>query len=721
MVTIQGPAGVGKTRLAIAAAERAAASYADGVVFVGLADVRRPDLFASTLAAALGVADVGALTPTDMMIGHLRDREVLLVLDNLEQIVEVGPAIADLLAECPRVTVLSTSRRALDLRAEHTYLLEPLSLPLGEPRDAEASLGSDAVALVIARLSAINHRYIVSADDVVTIAQICRRLDGLPLALELAAARTRALSLSELLSALDRRLPVLTRGPRDMPERQRTMTDALAWSHELLSEEAAAVLSRLGTAVGGVDASAVLALCADLRLEEVVILDALDELVRHSVIRRDEAAGTTRFHLLEVVREFALGQLSPAEAFQVRKAHTGHYLAEAESAASGFDGPNQALLLDQVQRDGANYVGAIRSAVLDADAEVALRLCMALRFMWYVRGSLSEGRAMFADALALPGSSDELRAMALVEAAALARCQGAYAEASEMLAEARSLVDGRQPRALAATLLQTGFVAHLTGDYNTARGALEQALVIRDSQGDQLGMARAMHHLALVEVLERGDVARAWDLLCACLTTFRRVGNDRHVATVLIAMTDLARERGDLTSARSSMAEAVSYVTRLADVPLLVHALYYAAGVAADERHLNRALRLLGAAEGLAARSGAVPWPAVAGSADRWLPGAIGSMGRPRTERLRTTGAELDFDAAVALARTEDATGSGPLTQREYEIAGLVAQGLTNRLIAEQLVVSERTVDGHVGRILTKLSMHARSQIAVWMADSRAF
>ncbi len=721
MVTILGPAGVGKTRLAIAAAQRARASYADGVVFVDLADVRHPDQFPSTLAAALGVADLGALSPHEMTLGHLRSREVLLVLDNLEQIVEVGPMIADLLAECPGVAVMATSRVALDLRAEHCYQLEPLSLPLSESRDAEASLGSDAVALVIARLSAINDGYVVSADDVVTIAQICTRLDGLPLALELATARTRSLSLSDLLSALERRLPVLTRGPRDMPERQRTMTDALAWSHELLSPDAAAVLPRLGVAVGGVDIPAVLALCADLQLEETVILDALDELVRHSVVRRDEAAGTTRFRLLEVVREFALDQLSPQDAVLARKAHAAHFLAEAAGAAPGFDGPDQALLLDQLQRNGGNYLAAIRSAVLEGDSEVALRLCMALRFLWYVRGSLSDGRAMFAEALALPGSSPELRAAALVEAAALARCQGAYSAASEMLTEARGLVDERHPQAFAATLLQTGFVAHLLGEYGTARDALERAITLRESLGDQLGIARARHHLALVEVLERGDLSRARAMQSECLATFREVSNDRHVATVLIAMTDLARERGDLTLARGSMTEALSYVDQLSDVPLLVHALYYAAAVAADERHLNQALRLLGAAEGLASRSGAVPWPAVAGSAKRWLPAAVGAMGRPRTERLRATGAELDFDAAIALARTEDASGSGPLTQREYEIAGLVAQGLTNRTIAQQLVLSERTVDGHVGRILTKLDMQARSQIAVWIADAGAF
>lgn len=514
---------------------------------------------------------------------------------------------------------------------------------------------------------------------------------------------------------------MLTRGPRDMPERQRTMTDALAWSHDLLSPEAAAVLSRLSIAAASLDIPTALALCADLQLEEMVVLDALDELVRHSVIRREDSAGITRFRLLEVVREFALSQLSHVDAAPVRKAHAAHFLAEASRAASGFDGPNQALLLDQLQEDSANYAVAIRSAILDADSEVALRLCMALRFLWYVRGSLSDGRALFADALAVPGRSVELRAMALVEAAALARCQGAYAEASEMLAEARDLVDERHPQALAATLLQVGFVAHLMGDYATARGALERALGIRESQSDPLGIARVTHHLALVEVLERGDLTRAWDLNCACLATFRRVGNDRHVATVLIAMTDLARARGDLTAARSSMAEALSYVDRLADVPLLIHALYYAGALAADERHLNQALRLLGAAEGLASRSGAVPWPAVAGSADRWLPEVVASVGRPRTERLRTAGAQLDFDAAIALARAADPTRPGPLTPREYEIAGLVAQGLTNRLIADQLVLSERTVDGHVGRILTKLNMQSRSQVAVWIADSTAF
>lgn len=719
LVTVVGPAGVGKTRLAIEAVRRAAPAFADGAAFVGLADVRSPEMFPSALAGALGIVDLGARPPLELVADHLRGREFLLLLDNLEQIVEVGATIASLLVECPRLKVLATSRRALDLRSEHCYHLEPLSLPRTDSADAEASLGSDAVALLIARLSALDQRFQATAADVVLIARMCRRLDGLPLALELAAARTRTLSLPELLSALERSLPLLTNGPRDMPARQRTMTDALAWSWQLLSANAAAVLARLGVAAGGADILAITALVDDLGLDEVAILDALDELLSHSLVRREDVAGTTRFRLLEVVREFAVGQLTPRDFARTREAHATHFLSVAAAVAPGLDGPDQAVLLDRLQRDGPNFVAAVRSAVATGDAEVALRLCVALRFLWYVRGSLSDGRALFADALAVPGAPASVHAKALVEASALARCQGAYAEAAEMLERALALVGDSNPRALAGTLLQVGFVAHLVGEYDRARAALEQCLRLRRAEGDRLGSARALQHLALVEGIEGGDLQLAWDMEVECLEIYRELGNARHVATVLIAITDLARACGDLAAAREAMAEALGHIDQLADIPLLVHALHYAAALTADEGHLNRALRLLGAAEGLASRSGALAWPAVARSTERWMGSAVQALGRPRAERLRASGADLGFREAIALA-TADGAEASLLTRREYEIASLVAEGLSNRLIAARLVLSERTVDGHVARILTKLDMRTRSQIAVWITDSEA-
>jgi predicted ATPase/DNA-binding CsgD family transcriptional regulator len=714
LVTLVGPAGVGKTRLATEVAARTAAAFPDGTVFVALADVREASAVLIAIAGALGMPDLGGLAPIDLVTNHLRDRRMLLVLDNLEQVIEAGTDIARLVARCPETSVLVTSRRPLEVRSERSYFVEPLSLPHPDSRDAEGALGSDAVALMLARVRAIDGRATVTADDVVTVAQICARLDGLPLALELAAARTRTLSLAELLSALESHPVLLTGGRRDAPSRQRTMNDALAWSRGLLGETAAAVLSRLAVAVGGADLDAVAALTADLGLDRVGLLDALDELIAHSLVSRAESAGITRFRLLEVVREFAVTQLPDPDRVTVRAAHAAHFRALAEVTASGFDGPDQAALLDRAQRDSANFAAAVLTAVDAGDGETALRLCLALRFLWYVRGSLAAGRALFGQALGVGGADPVLRATALVESAALARHQGSYADATELLAQAHSAA-GADPQVLAAVLLQQGFVAHLVGDFPTARAALEECLALREASNDGLGAARARHHLGFVAASGDQDIDRAWALQSDSLGVFRQLGNHRHVATTLIAMTDLARERGDLDVARDVLDEALDELERLSDLPLLLHALHFAAALAADQDHLNRAARLLGAAEGISMRTGATPWPSVAASSSRWMPRAVRSLGRPRVDALVTAGARLDLGAAVTLARGGDDAAAGALTRREGEIAVLVAEGLTNRAIAERLVLSQRTVDGHVGRILAKLDLASRSQIVAWV------
>lgn len=717
LVTLTGPAGVGKTRLAIEVARRNAAAFGDGAVFIPLADVREPAGVAHAMLGAMGAADAGSRPALDALADLLARSAALLVLDNMEQVIDAAPDVATLLDTCPHLTVLATSRQPLAIRAERCLQVEPMAVPESARITAEQALRNDAVALLVSRLEAIDARFLLRDADVPVVVAICGRLDGVPLALELAAARARSLPLSELLAALESRLPVLTGGARDQPARQRSMSGAVAWSCELLDARTAAVFRRLGVCIGGATLDAAAALATDLDVSTVTLLDAVDQLVAHSLLQR--VAGGNRYRMLEVVREFAVEQLTSAgEEHDARRRHAQHFLAVAEAAAAKITGPEQAAALDRMHAESPNLTAAVRWAIEDGDATAALRLCLALRMLWYVRGPLAEGRSLFAAALAVPGAEPALRARALVEASTLARHYGAFDAARALVEEGLAIARSRgdDEDLLAAALLHQGFILHLLGEYAPARTALEESLAIRQRMGDGLGVARASHHLGLVAAFGDGDIALAWEMHVRCLALFRELGNQRHAATALIAMADLARARGELRRARELLCEGLDHIARLDDTPLLVYALHQAASLAADESHPLRAVRLLGAAQGLERSSGAAPFPAVAAASARWLPAVERRLGARRVAALRAAGARLPAADAAALAQSDQDDGDDPLTRREHEIADLVAAGLTNRAIAERLFLSERTVDGHVARILDKLEFTSRAQIAAWVA-----
>lgn len=715
LLTLTGPAGVGKTRLALEAAQRYGEQSGRLVRLVSLADVRDAALVPSVVLSVLGGADLGGGDPLVRLGELLADGSVLLVLDNLEQVLPAGRALAALLERCPDLTCLVTSRHPLDVRPERCVPVKPLALP---PAGAADLPRSDALAFLLSRLEAVDARADWLA-DVEVLAEICRRLDGLPLALELVAAWARVLAPAAIRDGLGRRLTLLGRGGGDVPDRQRSMSDALAWSYQLLAPTSAAVLRRLGVSVGGATLDTLEALVADLGLPEPALLDAVHDLVQHSLVDRD-AAG--RFRMLEVVREYALEELTASDEWEdTADRHARHFLDLAEEAAVKLSGPEQLPWLDRLQAEAANLTAAVRHSLRVGDADRALRLCLSLRFLWYVRGPLTEGQTFFVAALALPGGSPRVRTQALVEAAALARHRGSLETAEALVADA--LVAARslgEPDLVATALLQQGFVLHLRGRYAEAREALEECLALRDAADDRLGAARALHHLGLVATFGEGDVSQAWDLQVRALALFRELANPRHVATTLIALAELARERRDPAEARVLLAEAIDIIERLQDLPLLSYALYGAAAVAADDNRHSLAVRLLGAAEGVERSCGAPPWPAVQEGSRRWLPSVTARLGHPRVAALRAAGARLTPAGARALATTGEPGPDDPLSAREREIALLVAQGLSNRAIARQLVISERTVEGHVAHVLTKLGHSSRAQIAVWVAGHGA-
>lgn len=701
LVTVTGTAGVGKTALAVEISRRVERDFPDGVHYVALADLRDPDLIPSTVLAAIGASDLGGRDPVAALAELIDDQRRLVVLDNLEHLLPAGSdAVIRIIEASPWLTVLVTSRRPIGLTLESCLHLSPLS-------------ASDAVQFLINRVRAVDPASDWPVDQD-RLHEICERLDGLPLALSLVASRARTFSPAEIMLALDKRLPLLIGGGADLPERQRTMTTAIAWTYDQLDEAPAALLRRLAICVGGADLGTVHAMAAGLGWSEPAGLAALEELLTSSLLERGSDG---RFRMLEVIREFALEELARrGEREAAEQAHLAHFAAVAEEWARATAGPDQYAALDRMAQDAPNLTAAIRGAIERGEATDAVGLCISLRFLWYVRGPLVEGQAFFAAALALPGVPPRLRAKALIEAAALARHSGQLAGAATLTREAVSLArDDGDPSLIATALLQHGFVGHLRGDFQDARAALTEALEIRRQLGDVLGEARALQHLGLVIHFGDGDPAAALVLQQQAHALFDEVGNRRHLAIAMVLEMDLARELGDLRTARSLVAPVHQAIAELQDQPLRAHALYVTASLLADEGHRSQACRVLGAARNIERVCGASVWPVISAGVERWHPAVVAALGRPRVEALEAQGAAVERVDLLVTRSNDDL-----LTRREREIASLVAQGLTNRAIADQLFLSPRTVDGHLGRVIAKLGCGSRAGIAAWVTANPA-
>ena len=716
LVTVTGPAGVGKTRLALESAHRA-----DAALFVPLAAVQDPGEVAAVVLRAIGVEQSGA-DPARALIAALRDRRVLLVLDNFEHLLDASPLVADIIAACRGITVLITSRAALRLLAEHVVPLAPLPAPASDavPTVREASRYG-AVELFAERVAAVVPGFRLTPDTVAPVTAICARVEGLPLALELAAARARTLPLEAIAEGLDQQLGWLGGTIRDLPARQRTMRDAVAWSWELLDADAAAVLARLSVFVGGCTLDAATDVCEPLGGPGRV-LALLDELVASSLLAPDHSGPEPRYRLLEVVREYAAERLDDAARASARDRHARHYGEVAERIAGELASGRYGDCLDRLERERFNLQSAVARLIERGDGAAAQRLCINLRALWYVRGPVVSGRRLFAAALALPDVPAATRARASAEASALARHHGDRHAADELAAAAVDLArQTDDARLLAHCLLQQGFNAHLSERFELAKAALEESLEVATRHADELGATLARHHLGFVAYFDAGDLDRAHELELDCLATFRRLGRERQVATALFALTELARARREPAASQAYLEEASEIIARLADLPLLVSLLASAAALAADRHRYERAFSLLGATEALQRATASPTWPTLARVTNAWIPRGERAVGARQAATLRRHGGRMPLPDLIELLHYPDDSGTpiDPLTAREREIAEHLGAGETNRQIATALIISERTVDGHVANILRKLGFRTRSQIAAWVAGER--
>jgi len=818
LVTLTGTGGVGKTRLALEVAQAVRADFADGVCLVELAPVSDPARVMAAIAQSLGLWEAGDLPVEEQVHVSCRDRHLLLLLDNFEQVVEAAPHLASLLASCPRLSMLVTSRATLHLSGEHEFAVFPLAVPdLTQLPETQALSQLAAVRLFVERVHALQPTFQLTEANARTIAEICVRLDGLPLAIELAAARIKLLPPQALLKRLSRRLDILTSGTRDVPTRQQTLRNTIRWSYDLLSQEEQRLFRWLSIFVGGCTLEAAAAVCLADQEQPMDVLDGVTSLVDKSLVQQTEREGEEpRLVMLETLREFGLEYLEQqGELEAARRVHARYFLEFAEAAEPHFLGPKQLLWFERLEQELDNLRAILQAATTEEEMEPALRLGSAVGLFWVGRGHLREGRDVLerllarAGAIAAPGrlkalnalgtilwSQNDARGLELVadEALALAQEQGdQWYITRAMIHRGSALMQERRDYAEAQACLEEAVAgAHVLGDRYLLVSALahlgrlawyqrdapraiawyEESLIHCRALGEKLMMSMGLVGLARAE-LSQGHAARARTLLEESLTLCQALGNTWWIAVVLNLLGQLAFHKGELSQAEAFLRDSTRLASQARDQRNVAQSRLLLAGLASlrgeyvaarqwYEEGLATALDvgytsfIASGLKGLgcvAAAQGFSSWAAVLwGAAEPLRESHSVAISRDLYERMvavvRSQLGEPAFAHTIAKGRamtpaqalashetfppqtshtsqqTQPSPGSSPtapppstrpasypagLTIREVEALRLVAQGMTDAQVAEQLVISPRTVNWHLTSIYSKLGVSSRS------------
>ncbi|EOD60169.1 putative protein kinase/LuxR family transcriptional regulator [Amycolatopsis vancoresmycina DSM 44592] len=722
LVTLTGPGGVGKTRLAGRVASSMTRVFPGGVAVAGLAGLHEGSMVTRTLADGLGLHDTPARTARDALLAHLRDRRVLVVLDNCEHLAaDCAELAAELLRACPDLVILATSRCSLGVAGERVVPIAPLAVPPSSARTVEDAIAYDAVRLFTDRAAEVLPSFRLAGEDVAAVVRLCRQLEGLPLAVELAAARIRALSPGQIADRMSDSLALLTTGARSLPERHRSLRATIDGSHALCTGVERAAWECCSVFAGAFDLAAAEDVCAVPGLAGFAVLDAIDGLVDKSVLLRVDGATGVRYRMLEALREFGQERLvATGAAGVVARRHRDHHARLLEQADAEWFGPRREDWFARLSDRHADVRAALTWSLREpGEAVVALRMASGVIEYWIARGAAGEIREWLDRALALAGEGTPGWATAQARAALCAALHSDLDGARQRLALAETIGDDD---AVPAICHVRAFVALLAVEPHALENAAEAVRIF----GARGAVRQQLHpmFIAAVATAFRRDLAGARRLLAEMVQLCEAARDEWYRSMALFGLgTVEIFFGGDLGTGERAMRDALRIDLRVPDVLSAAYRVDGLAWASAKRGDWPAAARLFGTAATLWDRCGAEPDIAVSLAHRELLAATRGALGDARFEEAFAEGRRRnphDLLATPVPARPEEPAADAvlpPLTRRESEIARLVAIGLSNREIAVRLVIAQRTAETHLQHILNKLDFANRTQVAVWVNE----